>query len=630
MSSTGTPSPDVGPAIQGRAFGGQQPINGGHVYMFAANTSGYGAASLSMLTAGTGRTLDTGSGPTNGDYYVTTASDGTFSITGDYTCTSNAQVYLYLLGGDSSFGTNSAIGLMAAGNCPSSGNLPSSLFISMNEVSTIATAYSFAGFATDALHVSSSGTPLALIGIQNAFSNAGNLENISTGVAAATMPGGNGVVPQKTINTLANILASCVNSSGPGSTACSTLLANAMSGGSSGTIATDTATAAINMAHNPSANVAALYGLSTATPPFATALTAQPNDFTIGLTLYGSGPNGGGLAGSQGIAIDGYGDAWVANRYSYNGNGVFAVTEISSTGAFLSGDLGYTDSTLNQCYGIAIDETGNAWVTNLVSAPTVNGGNGSVTEMTSSGTILSGATGYIGGGMNTPEGIAIGTVGNAFIANYAYSGVIKLSTSGVALSGGLGGYGGGGISNPDSIALDSLGNVWVASCGSGCAITKLSATSGSILSGSSGYTGNGLGAASLAIDGSNTVWAAGSDTSNVVELSNAGSFLSGSAGFSGGGIDHPYAVAIDGSGNVWTANESDNLTEFSSAGAILSGSNGYKSGGLYAPTGVAVDGSGDVWVANYNYTVSEIIGVATPVVTPISVGVKNGTLGTRP
>ena len=99
-------------------------------------------------------------------------------------------------------------------------------YVVVNEVSTVAAAYAMAGFATDALHVGSSGTALAQMGIANAFANAANLETIGTGVALATTPAGNGTVPQAEINTLANILAACVNSNGTGS-ACSTLFANA-------------------------------------------------------------------------------------------------------------------------------------------------------------------------------------------------------------------------------------------------------------------------------------------------------------------------------------------------------------------------------------------------------------------
>jgi hypothetical protein len=53
-----------------------------------------------------------------------------------------------------------------------------------------------AGFATDATHVSSSGTTLAQTGIANAFANAASLANLSTGTALTAPPAGNGNVPQ--------------------------------------------------------------------------------------------------------------------------------------------------------------------------------------------------------------------------------------------------------------------------------------------------------------------------------------------------------------------------------------------------------------------------------------------------
>ena len=49
------------------------------------------------------------------------------------------------------------------------------------------------------------------------------------------------------------------------------------------------------------------------------------------------------------------------------------------------------------------------------------------------------------------------------------------------------------------------------------------------------------------------------------------------------------------------------------------------------PMALAIDGSGDVWVTNNgNSSVTEFIGAGVPVVTPLAVGVKNNTLGTRP
>jgi hypothetical protein len=56
---------------------------------------------VSLLTNSAGTTLDTSVGnPTSGNYYVTSVSNGGFSISGDYTCVPNSQVYLYALGGN--------------------------------------------------------------------------------------------------------------------------------------------------------------------------------------------------------------------------------------------------------------------------------------------------------------------------------------------------------------------------------------------------------------------------------------------------------------------------------------------------------------------------------------------------
>jgi hypothetical protein len=214
---------------------------------------------------------------------VLTNHDGGFAIAGNYTCTAGHQVYLYVHGGNSSgSGSNAAIGLMASlGACPASGTFTSTLpFVFVNEVSTVAAAYAMAGSAADATHVSNSG-PLSDTGI----SDATNLVGIATGFANATLPSNPHIkVPQSQINTLANILAACVNSSGPESITCNTLFTHARSGGASGELPNDTATAAIYIAHNPNANVSALYELQPRfAPPFKPNLGSVPSDFHITL-----------------------------------------------------------------------------------------------------------------------------------------------------------------------------------------------------------------------------------------------------------------------------------------------------------------------------------------------------------
>jgi hypothetical protein len=45
---------------------------------------------------------------------------------------------------------------------------------------------------------------------------------------------------------------------------------------------------------------------------------------------------------------------------------------------------------------------------------------------------------------------------------------------------------------------------------------------------------------------------------------------------------------------------------------------------------VAVDGAGNVWVLLADNTVTEYVGAATPVVTPLALGLKNKKLATKP
>jgi sugar lactone lactonase YvrE len=602
----GTPPLSDG-GLTGVVATGQKGIAGAHVYLLAANTAGYGQASVSLLNA-----VETAASDSVGAY-VATDSFGNFSMSGDYTCSSGQQLYIYAAGGNSGSGANPALGLLAAiGSCPSSA---STVAVRVNEVSTVAAAYALAGFATDATHVSSSGTGLAQMGMANAFANAANLETLATGVARTALPTGNGSVPQAEINTLANVLSACVDLSNPVGS-CMLLLSNAISGGLTGNIPADTATAAINIAHNPWANTVSLFLIVANSPPYVPALGAAPNDFTMALSF-----TGGGLNAPAGIAIDGSGNAWMANA---NGN---SVTELSSSGGILSGSGGYTGGGLTAPSGIAVDDSGNAWIANL------NGN--SVTELSSSGGVVSGGSGYTGGGLTNPAGIAIDGAGNAWIANTG-NGVSELSSSGAVLSG-SNGYSGGGLNKPAGIAIDGAGSAWVTNV-SGNSVTKLS-SSGAILSGANGYaSGSLLNPNRIAIDGSGNAWVA-INGSSVVELSNSGAVLSGASGYSGGGLGSPQSIAIDGAGNAWIASFSNNcVTELSSTGAVLSGPNGYVEGGLSQVDFIAIDGSGNAWIAHsVSNSVTELVGAATPVVTPIAaglpvVGSANGSsrLGTEP
>jgi len=81
-------------------------------------------------------------------------------------------------------------------------------------------------------------------------------------------------------------------------------------------------------------------------------------------TLKLDAATGGGLLRPQGIAVDGAGTVWVAN---FQGNSFSELGGSSSAapGTFLSPASGFgTDASLLDPYGLAIDASGNLWVTN--------------------------------------------------------------------------------------------------------------------------------------------------------------------------------------------------------------------------------------------------------------------------
>jgi streptogramin lyase len=601
-------NPLHGASLQGKVHGGENPVVGANVYLYAANTTGYGSASVSLLDS---------------PGYVTTDSNGNFSITGDYTCpNANSQVYLYAIGGNPGLaqGTNnSAAGMLAGlGSC---GSLKSSTVVIVNEVSTIATAYAIAGYAVDATHVSSSGSTLAQTGVANAFAAIPNLEQVTTtggvtsftGIANTTTPAGNGTVPQAEINTLANILAACTNSTGAvtgptNATPCYTLFTNAESGGTTGTQPADTATAAINIAHNPACylgfEVCSLIALQTANSPFQPQLTAAPNDFTVSI-IYASG----GVHSAQGLAIDSIGDVWFA---SLAGN---FIGELNPAGKLISGTLGYVGGGLANPQYIAIDASGNVWATNST-------GGVSISELSSTGVAISGSSGYTGGGLISPAAIAIDTSGNAWVTNTGTNtGTYDLSefnSSGSPISGSSG-YTGGGLGEPDGIAIDVSGDVWVANVKANTGISEFS-SAGSPISGSTAFGGGPSEyieqPQAIALDGAGNIWVTNS-VQSIAELGSNGTVLSPGIGYTGGGISNPIGIAIDGSGNVWAANLTGNsISELNSSGATISPAySGYEAGERYLPYAIAIDGSGNVWVGGN--AIIEYVGAAAPVVTPI-------------
>ena len=624
-----TPPSISGTQLQGHVHGGQQPVSGSTIQLYAAGTSGYGEGAIALLA-----------NP------IITDSSGSFSITAQYQCpSSSSQLYIVATGGNPGLGSsinNTSLALMAAlGPCSLYGGqltLDPNSFITINEATTVASVYALAGFM-DPVSSQIGATSINAVGIANAFQTVTNLVDVSTGQSPATTSAGNGTVPQATINTLANIVSACVNSSGTG-TQCSSLFSATTPSG--GIAPTNTLQAVYNLATHPAQQVATLFALTPSAPPFQPALASAPNDWTLALNFTG------GLSNPASIAIDSSGDIWIAN----NGNGT--VTELANTGVVLSGSVGYPTG-ITYPHALAIDPGGDVWVAGF-------GSTGNIVKMTSSGALLSGSTGFPAAGLDAPDGIAIDGTGSAWVTNWGGStpvSVLKFANDGTVLSGSNGqGFTSPYMNSPFGVAIDAAGDAWVADPNLSN-LVKFD-TNGQVLSGSgnSGFVDYGLfqRPEAIAIDSTGNAWIVNVGDGNISKFSNSGAGLSGAINGLGfiaciGTSDpnfscNPYispAIVIDGSGNAWYSftynflNSSDpnayyaGFAEMNSSGTVVSGQYGYNASLSSYPTTMAIDSSGNVWGADLlTNVVIELIGAATPVVTPLSVGVKTGTLGTRP
>jgi len=576
--------------LTGMVHGGQQAVSGAAIQLYAAGATGYGSAATPLLTTP-----------------VTSNGAGGFKITGDYTCPSpSTQVYIVATGGNPglSVGTNNtALSMMSAlGSC---GNLTSSTFIFIDEVTTVASVYSLAPFMSAGGGARLGTTSTNSLGLANAFATVNNLVNTANGTAPGpNLPSG-ATAPTAELNALADILALCVNSNGL-TGECSTLFTLSTPNG--GSTPTNTIDALLNIAQNPGQNLSALFSLVTATAPFQPALAAVPNDWTLCIKY-----TGGGLNAPKSVAVDASGNIWLAN------GGANSLSKFSTTGSPVSGSSGYTGGGLRAPWGLAVDPSGNIWASDPIGQ-----NNGALSKFSSTGSAISGSAGYTGGGLNDPYGIAINGTGIVWTANVSTTSAFQ--NNGSAQSGSP--HGPGGTHNYYNIAIDGSGNVWAADNVNPGAVEKFSST-GTVVA---GYTAGGQNRSwGLAVDSGAHIWISNSGNNSITELNNNGTAV---GNYTGGGLNTPQGLAVDGLGNVWVANNTGNsVTKLSNTGLVRSPTLGFTGGGMSSPYNLAIDGSGNVWVSNNatgSNSVTEIVGAAAPVVTPLSLAAKNNTLGARP
>ncbi|MES2390670.1 MAG: ice-binding family protein, partial [Acidobacteriota bacterium] len=335
-----------GAAIEGNIHGGQQPVVGAQIQLYAAGApttgGGYGLGSSPLITG------------------ILPVSDlnGNFSITGKFTLPPGANhFYIVATGGSGGSGINNNIALMAVlQGCTAESALSPAAFININEVTTAAAVMALSPFMA-APAAGNTGAPAigapatAYSSLQNAFATARNLASVSSGGALnhaqnyATSDNN-----ALTLNSLGNTLAYCVNSDLVSGN-CSTLGTDATPSGAS-FVATDTIQAAWYIAQNPSNNVAALFNLATPSAPFV-GLTAAPSTFAVPVTTSASACQSPVQLGSAGdyavLAGSAVTNSSTASDKTVITGGLVGVSPGTSTTGFVTGT-----------YTATIDNTGAA------------------------------------------------------------------------------------------------------------------------------------------------------------------------------------------------------------------------------------------------------------------------------
>ncbi len=337
----------------------------------------------------------------------------------------------------------------------------------------------------------------------------------------------------------------------------------------------------------------------------------------------------------QGIAVDTSGNAYVTGvtvstdfptmnpvQAANAGGGDAFVTKLNAAGSTLVYSTFLGGSGGDQCNGIAVDSSGDAYVTGVTAStdfPTMNpfqaasagGRDAFVTKLNGAGTALVYST-YLGGsGDEQGQGIAVDTASNAYVTGVTFSTdfptVNALQSTCGSCSGGL----------PDAfvIKFNPAGNALVYSTFLGGSAFEFGDGIAVDFSGNAYVTGQTL---STDFPTVNPIQAAnaGAGDAFVTKLNAAGSALVYSTYLGGSNTEIPFGIAVDSSANTYVTGQTLStdfptvnafqtanaggvafVTKLNAAGSALVYST-YLGGSLDdAARGIAVDSSGNAYVA---------------------------------
>jgi hypothetical protein len=645
--------------LSGKVHGGNQPVIGAAVTLWFAGQGAAATLAATTTTDNTGSfsfTKDTAGG-----------HDGTTSSCSCPATGGSPLVYVLSKGGNTQNNgvagqTNTAAEFMALyGDCP---NITGASFVFMSEVTTVATMAAVQQFFNPADHtLTADATGQQRLVMLNLPNTVAILANASNGLAntSKTIPAAGGgsiaaavaltATPEAAkINTLANIISACVNGATSADPACSTLFTAAqppipnttnLNGGNFPT-ATDTLQAIFYILTNPSntnpTNLSTLFGLQPAVgAPYVPSLSAQPTDWTIGVSYASTGPAsacgaGNFISSPTDINIDALDNVWFGNAQT-GGN----LSAISAAGApyycvnFDSG-ASATGGTIDANALAPNNYSPNVWFAGPATMYRYNPNSKATLAFPVGVTPL--AITADGAG-NVYFTAVAGTTGSLYLLPAAAT--VAAAVPAVQISNLVG-------PNPARLMADNTsstpqatpGNIWV-SAGSGFVsqVSPTSTTGAGVMNGFltttySAPLGNSYG---ISLDHNSDVFIS-ADSGAIIQLARNGATWS-PAGASWpfttatAGINLPKGIAVDGRMNTWIPNSgAPSLSEISFFGPnALSPSTGFQKDPTYlnASNSLAVDQAGNVWVAGTgNGFITEIVGGAVPLYQPYAVGIAVG------
>src|ERR1035437_6767120 len=415
-------------------------------------------------------------------------------------------------------------------------------------------------------------------------------------------------------------------------------------------------------ANIPGTSASLLYSASVAAHPagnmfFAFQNTVLRLDATTGIltpiagngTRGFSGDNGPAtsaqLSGPSGFTVDSAGNLYIVDQFNYRirkvSNGVITTVAGNGTHGF-SGDNGpATSAQLNfgtggYPNGIAVDSAGHLYIADSGNARIRKVSNGVITTVAGGGVY-----GFLGDNgpatsayLNQPQGIAVDSAGNLYIADWQDNRIRKVANGVITTVAGNGtrGYSGDNglatsaqLAYPAGVAVDSAGNLYIADTSN----SRIREVSNGVIAtvagdGTFGFSGDNGPAASAQLNGPSgvAVDSAGNlyigDQVNqrfrkvsggvITTVAGGGSSIGDNGPATSAELNQPAGVAVDSAGSLFIADFANDRVRKVTNGVITTvagnGTRGFSGDGgpatsaeLDLPHGLAVDSAGNFYIA---------------------------------